>query len=157
MVLGAATDENGTEMLSCFTKTHKLLKMSVPNELFYDFIKKIAHKIPNSDYYLIDLFAYKKATYCDEHSHDAEVEPDTTTATMGSSSSTPSLLEKFCQDLMPYYCKDKQFFLTRKMSYNNLNTILRQICRYNSIDCRSERKYDKSKTHIVYYIHDDMK
>jgi hypothetical protein len=125
------------------TKSHKIIKSAVPNELFYDFIKKIAHKLPNSNHYLIDLFAYKKATYCDEEPQPAE-----------SSCPHPSLLHKFCQDLLPYYCKDKQFFLTRKMSYNNLNTILRQICRHNSIECRSERKYDKSKTHIVYYICD---
>jgi len=126
------------------TKSHKIIKSAVPNELFYDFIKKIAHKLPNSNHYLIDLFAYKKATYCDEEPQPAEI----------SCPHPSSLLHKFCQDLLPYYCKDKQFFLTRKMSYNNLNTILRQICRYNSIECRSERKYDKSKTHIVYYICD---
>ena len=100
--------------------------------------------MPNSDWFLIDLFAYKKATYCDEC-------PD---AIAGDDTPSQSLLQQFCEDLMPYYCKDKQFFLTRKMSYNNLNTILRQICRHNSIECQSERKYDKSKTHIVYYIHD---
>lgn len=142
-----ATDENGTE--PSFTKSHKLLKTPVPNELFYDFIKKIAHKIPNSEYYLIDLFAYKKATYCDESPADGNDNGEG-----DASFPSKSLLCKFCEDLMPYYCKDKQIFLTRKMSYNNLNTILRQICRHNSIECRSERKYDKSKTHIVYYIHD---
>jgi len=117
-------------------KSHKLLKKPVPNELFYDFIKKIAHKMPNSNYFLIDVSVYKKATYCDECQEE------------------PSLLQQFCNDLMPHYCKDKQFFLTRKMSYNNLNTILRQICRHNSIECKTDRKYDKSKTQIVYYIYD---
>lgn len=138
------TDETGTE--PHLTKSHKLLKTPVPNDLFYDFIKKVAHKMPNSDWFLIDLFAYKKATYCE----------DAIGTGIGTGTDTPSqsLLQQFCEDLMPYYCKDKQFFLTRKMSYNNLNTILRHICRHNSIDCRSERKYDKSKTHIVYYIHD---
>ena len=93
--------------------------------------------MPNSNYYLIDINAYKKATYFDEcHSHDTH----------------HSLLENFCNALMPYYCKDKQFFLTRKMSYNNLNTILRQLCRYKGIECKTDRKYDKSKTQIVYYI-----
>jgi hypothetical protein len=149
-----ATDENGTE--PGLTKSHKLLKTSVPNELFYDFIKKISHKMPNSDCFLIDLFAYKKATYCAECPDAISTGTGTGTGTENYSPSQ-SLLQKFCEDLMPYYCKDKQFFLTRKMSYNNLNTILRQICRYNSIECRSERKYDKSKTHIVYYIHDDTK
>ena len=139
MVLIVTTDENGTE--PSLTKSHKLLKTSVPNELFYDFIKNISHKMPNSDFFLIDLFAYKKATYFED-------------AIAGDGTPSQSLLQQFCEDLMPHYCKDKQFFLTRKMSYNNLNTILRQICRHNSIECRSERKYDKSKTHIVYYIHD---
>jgi hypothetical protein len=119
------------------TKSHKLLKNPVPNELVYGFIKKISYKMPNSNYYLIDITAYKKATYCDESLTVPSV---------------PSLLQQFCNDLMPYYCKDKQFFLTRKMSYNNLNTILRQLCRYNGIECKTDRKYDKSKTQIVYYI-----
>ena len=144
---GTGTETTGPETTGPephLTKSHKLLKTHVPNELFYDFIKKVAHKMPNSDWFLIDLFAYKKATYCDEG-------PD---AIAGDDTPSQSLLQQFCEDLMPYYCKDKQFFLTRKMSYNNLNTILRQICRHNSIECRSERKYDKSKTHIVYYIHD---
>jgi hypothetical protein len=113
----------------------KLFKTIVPTELFYDFIKNIAYKMPNSDYYLIDISAYKKAVYCDEYQI------------------TPSLLQQFCNDLMPYYCNDKQFFLTRKMSYNNLNTIIRQVCRHNNIECKPTRKYDKSKTQIVYYIH----
>ena len=143
MIAIVADDGNGTE--PCLTKSHKLLKTSVPNELFYDFIKKIAHKMPNSNYYLIDMSAYKKATYCDNEDAPDQGEPTTVSL---------SLLQRFCNDLMPYYCKDKQFFLTRKMSYNNLNTILRQICRHNSIECKSERKYDKSKTQIVYYICD---
>ena len=96
-------------------KSHKLLKSAIPNQLFYDFIKKIAHKIPNSNYYLIDITAYKKSTYCEEGQEE------------------PSILQQFCTDLIPYYCNDKQFFLTRKMSYNNLNTILRQVCRHNAI------------------------
>jgi hypothetical protein len=124
---------DGTEPY--ITKSHKLLRTPVPNELFYDFIQKIAHKIPNSNYYLIDMSAYKKATYCDEFQ-------------------STQLLQQFCNDLMPHYCKDKQFFLTRKMSYNNLNTILRQICRHNAIECKTVRKYDRSKTQIVYCIYD---
>jgi len=115
-------------------KSHKLLKSAIPNQLFYDFIKKIAHKIPNSNYYLIDITAYKKSTYCEEGQEE------------------PSILQQFCTDLIPYYCNDKQFFLTRKMSYNNLNTILRQVCRHNAIEFKTTRKYDKSKTQIVYHV-----
>ena len=115
------------------TKLHKFFRSAIPVKVIYDFIKKISYKMPNSDYYLIDINAYKKAIYCSEPH-------------------TVSLLEQFCNDLFPHYCKEKQVFLTRKMSYNNLNTILRQVCRHCAIECKSERKYDKSKTHIVYYI-----
>ena len=115
------------------SKPHKFFKSAIPVETLYDFIKKISYKMPNSEYYLIDLNAYKKAIYCPEpHS--------------------VSLIEQFCNDLMPCYSKEKQVFITRKMSYNNLNTILRQVCRHCGIECKSERKYDKSKTHIVYHI-----
>lgn len=126
-------DGNGTDCIAA--KSHKLFKMPVPNELFYGFIQKITHKIiTNVSYFLIDNSAYKKAIYCDEFQ-------------------PMSLLQQFCNDLMLYYCKNKQFFITRKMSYNNFNTILRHICRHNGIDFKSERKYDKSKTQIVYYIY----
>jgi hypothetical protein len=124
---------------NCILPSHKLLRTPVPNDLVFGFIHKIAHKIPNSNYYLIDVCAYKKAMY-----YDAETE------------AKPSLLQQFCNDLMPYYCKDKQFFVTRKMSHNNMNTILRQVCRHCAIECKSERKYDKSKTQIVYYICDNL-
>ena len=120
------------------SKTHKFFKSVIPVDMLYEFIKKIAYKMPNSEYYLIDLNAYKKAMYCPE-SHSV------------------SLIEQFCNDLMPCYCKEKQVFLTRKMSYNNLNTILRQVCRHCGIECKSERKYDKSKTHIVYHIASEVK
>jgi hypothetical protein len=115
-------------------KPHKFFKSAIPVDLLYGFIHKISYKLPNSDYYLIDLNAYKKAVYCPEPA------------------ASVSAIEQFCSDLMPYYCKEKQVFLTRKMSYNNLNTILRQVCRHCAVEFRSERKYDKSKTHIVYYV-----
>lgn len=145
--LGMTDDDYNNEdvvvsqsLKSCKTSSHKFLKTPIPHELFYDFIKKIACKMPNSNYYLIDLTAYKKATYCEEYQLQSPHHPGC------------SLLEQFCNDLIPYYCKEKQFFLTRKMSYNNLNTILRQVCRHCAIEFKTDRKYDKSKTQIVYYI-----
>ena len=133
--------EDGNEPTICIPpQSHKLLRAPIPTELVFGFIHKIAHKLPNSNYYLIDLCAYKKAMYC-------EAEPETEEV-------KPSLMQQFCNDLMPYYCNDKHVFLTRKMSYNNLNTILRQVCRHCAIECRSERKYDKSKTQIVHHVYD---
>ena len=140
--MNATVDDDDVSNVECahdpsvkkkYKKSHKLLKAEIPNELFYDFIRKIAHKTPNSNHYVMDMTAYKKSTYCNEPQD-------------------PSLLQQFCNDLMPYYCNGKKYLLTRKMSYNNLNTILRQVCRHNAIECTTKRKYDKSKTQIVYYI-----
>lgn len=128
---GAVTSSINNTIKS--SKPHKFFRSAIPVALLYGFIHKISYKLPNSDYYLIDLNAYKKAVYCPEPA-------------------SVSAIEQFCSDLMPYYCKEKQVFLTRKMSYNNLNTILRQVCRHCAVEFRSERKYDKSKTHIVYYV-----
>jgi hypothetical protein len=114
-------------------KSHKFFKSAIPIELIHGFIRRISYKIPNTHIHLIDLNAYKKAVYC----ADAE---------------SVSLLAQFCNELLPHYCKEKQVFLTRKMSYNNMNTILRQVCRHCAIECKSERKYDKSKTQIVYHV-----
>jgi len=80
-------------------KLHKFFKSAIPFELIHGFIRKISYKIPNTHTHLIDFNAYKKAVYCSD-SH--------------------SLLAKFCSDLLPFYCKEKQMFLTRKMSYNNI-------------------------------------
>jgi hypothetical protein len=131
----ANTDTNtDANALDPQTKPTKFFKAAIPHEMIHGFIKKISYRIPNSEnHYLIDLNAYKKAMYCSEPH-------------------LVSLLDQFCRDLLPFYCKEKQIFLTRKMSYNNMNTILRQVCRHCAIECRSERKYDKSKTQIVYYI-----
>ena len=44
------------------TKTHKFFKSAIHSDMLYDFIKKISYKMPNSEYYLIDLNAYKKSS-----------------------------------------------------------------------------------------------
>lgn len=135
-IMVSTTDADDIELgvIKSHTKPTKFFKAAIPHEIIHCFIKKISYRIPNSEnHYLIDLNAYKKAIYCSEPL-------------------SVSLLDQFCRDLLPFYCKEKQIFLTRKMSYNNMNTILRQVCRHCAIECRSERKYDKSKTQIVYYI-----
>ena len=184
-----AGDGNG--IIKHLPHMHKLLRAPIPIEMIYGFIHKMAHKIPNSNYYLIDMSAYKKATYCDVVVQDQDQCQDQDqyqdqdqcqyqcqyqcqdqdqcqvqdqyqyqdqyqcqVQDQDNLKHKPSLLQQFCNELMPYYCKDKHFFLTRKMSYSNLNTILRQVCRHASIECKPERKYDKSKTQIVYHICD---
>ena len=50
------------------------------------------------------------------------------------------------------YKKSKKFYLERENSYNNLLTIIRQICKKNNIKYVSKIKYDKNNYSIIYYI-----
>lgn len=61
-------------------------------------------------------------------------------------------LDEFCKELLPYYYKSKQFYITRKITYTNFLTIIRQLCNINNIDFTSSIVYDKSNYNIIYYI-----
>ena len=62
-------------------------------------------------------------------------------------------LNDFTTSLIPYYFKSKCFYLTRKMSFNALATIIRQICKKNNIRYVSKIKYIGSDYNILYYIY----
>ena len=51
-----------------------------------------------------------------------------------------------------HYFPSKQNYVTRKMTYKNFITILRQICKYHHIPFTSTIKYDKSTYDISYSI-----
>ena len=50
------------------------------------------------------------------------------------------------------YKRSKYFYLERENTYNNLLTIIRQLCKKNNINYKSKIKYDKNKYNIIYYI-----
>ena len=58
----------------------------------------------------------------------------------------------FIESCRPYYHNSKQKYLDKKLTYNSFTTILRQICKSNSITYTSQIKYEKSNYDIVYYI-----
>ena len=64
------------------SKPHKFFRSAIPVALLYGFIHKISYKLPNSECYLIDLNAYKKAVYCPEPA-------------------SVSAIEQFCSSLWP--------------------------------------------------------
>ena len=77
--------------------------------------------------YLIDYNAYKKMLF-----HD--------------------LQSVFCELLKPYYHKSKHFYLDRELTYKAFATILRQVCKYNSIKITSRVRYIESLYTIEYTI-----
>ena len=56
--------------------------------------------------------------------------------------------------LLPLYYSSKQFYLTRKMTYNYFLTIIRQLCKVCNILFTYKIKYISSKYMIEYYIYE---
>jgi hypothetical protein len=82
-----------------------------------NFFEKISQEKNGS--YLIDYNAYKKMLF-------------------------HNLQTTFFEQLRPYYQKSKHFYLDRELTYKAFATILRQVCKYNSIKITSRVRYIES-------------
>jgi len=105
---------------------NQIFKTMVPKELLFELLEKICFK--TDKYYLFDINAYKKLIFYSLHTD-------------------------FCEKLKEYYHLGKQFYLTRKMKYNCITTIIRQICKLSNIMYTSQIKYNESKYNIDYLIY----
>jgi len=106
--------------------SNQIFKDEIPTEILFNFLDEICTK--NEKYYIFDGIAFKKGEY-------------------------NNTIQKFCDTLQPYYHKSKDFYVTRKINYSKLTTIIRQICKKNHILFTSKIKYDKSKYNILYFIY----
>lgn len=93
--------------------------------ILYDFLN-IYFKQENN-YYVINKLLFKKYEY-------------------------NNLIQSFFTSLDLYYKKNKKKYIQREVSYNNLLTVLRHICKYKNIPYYSKIQYDKNKYNIIYYI-----
>ena len=90
---------------------------SIDLEILYGFFDKITYK--KNDTYLIDYNAYKKLVF-----HNLQTE--------------------LCEQLKPYYYKSKHYYLERDLTYNSFTTIIRQVCKFNSIKIVPRVRYIES-------------
>jgi hypothetical protein len=90
------------------------------------FLNKISYEINGG--YLIGYHAYKKLVF-----HDLQTE--------------------FCELFKPYYHKSKQYYIDRKINYKSFTTVMRQICKYNSIKLTSRVRYIESNYTNEYTIY----
>ena len=104
----------------------QILKRKVPSKLLFDFLQNNA-KVCDS-YYVFNNASYRKAKY---HNRTTE------------------LLET----IKEYYHLSKQHYTTRDDTYNNLITVIRQICKHNSIAYISRKEYQSSSYDILYHIY----
>lgn len=104
----------------------QIFKQIIPNTILYEFIGTICLK--NDKHYTFNFESYKKGVYKD-------------------------IIPKFVEYCKPFYHISKRKYLEKKLTYNTITTILRQICNFNKITYTSKIIYDKSTYHIEYYIY----
>jgi hypothetical protein len=61
-------------------------------------------------------------------------------------------IEPFCKKVEPHYYLSKKHYVTKKINYKYLATIIRQLCKFKKINIRSSITYNKSTYEIIYYI-----
>jgi len=103
----------------------QLFRMRVPIDILFNFLKKICD-IKDCAFVFTNE-SYKRAVF-------------------------QNILIEFIDNVKDYYHLSKQYYVNRNMSFNNLATIVRQICRDNSVNYTSTIKYTYSTYNIVYYI-----
>lgn len=64
-------------------------------------------------------------------------------------------IEPFIEICRKHYYKSKQKYIDRKMTYNNLITVLRQIAKSHKINYKTNIKYSKSNYNIDYIFYID--
>ena len=101
-------------------------KSPINKNILFEFLEKICEK--REKYFVFDLSSYKRGELNNEN-------------------------DLFLEIVKPYYHTAKQFYIERKISYSRLCTIIRQICKFNSISFTTKVLYSKSKYNIPYYIY----
>jgi hypothetical protein len=102
-----------------------IFKKDISNNVLFDFLK--INCLIENDYYIIDKLIYKKYEY-------------------------NNLISEFFNNIKENYKDSKKYYLEREITYNNLLTVIRHICKYNNIPYLSKIRYDKNKYYIIYYI-----
>ncbi len=105
---------------------NQTFKTQVDKHILFDFLAKVCDK--NDKYYIFNSSAYKRG----------ELNGGNTS---------------FLEQIKPFYHVAKLFYVERKLTYTGLCTIIRQICKAQSIMFTTKVVYCKSKYNIPYYIY----
>jgi len=105
-------------------KQNQVIKKYV--DIFDHFVE--TNFLLENNYYIFNYFVFKKIVY-EEKTDD------------------------FLNRLKDYYYKNKHFYVERPcLTYNQFNTILRQVCKRNNIPIEIKVKYENSKYSPEYHI-----
>ena len=102
-----------------------IFKKDISNNLLFEFLSNYCSL--ENEYYIFDKIIFKQYEY-------------------------NNLVKDFLDSLRENYKESKRYYLDRPITYNNILTIFRQICKNNNIPYYSKIKYDKNKCYIIYFI-----
>ena len=106
--------------------TNQLFKKNVPKNILFDLLEQICLK--TETYYVVDENAYRKLLF-----HKLNI--------------------PFAETMKEYYYSSKQFYATRKMTYNSFINIVRHICKNQNIIYVSHTRYSDSDYNIDYHVY----
>jgi len=104
----------------------QIFKRIVDRSLLFDYLYKTC-QTPDK-HFVFDLTSYKRGEF---NGHN----------------------KTFCDSIRQYYHTAKCFYIDRKLSYSNMCTIIRQICKPNNILYTTKIVYSQSKYNINYFIY----
>jgi len=104
----------------------QIFKNNIPAQILFEFLYDICDK--TDTHYIFDNNAYKRGIL-------------------------DTKIKNFCDSIISYYHTAKQYYVTREINYNKICTVIRQICKSNSIHFTTKILYNKSKYHIQYHIY----
>ena len=105
----------------------QIFKKKIPIDLLFNLLDIIC--IKNDKYFTFNNTSYKKGIFNNE-------------------------IQKFIELCKEYYHNSKKNKdLDKKLTYNSLTTVIRQICNFNKIVYTSHIKFDKSTYNIIYFIY----
>jgi hypothetical protein len=104
---------------------NQIFKTDIPPSILYNLLEKIAEK--KETHYVLDVNSYKKMKYYNLHTD-------------------------FLNEIIEYYYWSKRFYVERPFTYKSFTNIIRQICKINNIEWKSQLVYIESAYSIVFYI-----
>ena len=115
-------------LFMCATKSppsSQIVKTAVPHSTIYSFFEKICNK--NKSSYIFTPYSFKKSVFL-------------------------GILTNFLDSCRPHYRVTKHKYLIEPLTYSQMITILRQICKRSEIKYTSKIIYANSSYTILYYF-----
>ena len=119
-------------MASISNNKQSLFKATVPRNIFMNFLYNVA--TITDEGYTYNHDSYKRGNLIMDDIKDNIIN------------------DRFCENIMEYYYKHKQFYVQRKNTYNKFTTIIRQLCNLHGIAYTIKPGNSKSQMFSSYHI-----